>query len=175
MFDIVTMEEWREIPAFTRYSASSNGRIRRNMFTQTQSNGVTRRYPEMIMKLHTNPEGYLTCGFVDDMGHRTNQFVARLIAFAFIPNPDNFPEIDHIDRNPSNNAVSNLRWVSRSENNHNRKAFSNTGEKFICKEVIERYIVSVPNTRQKKYFSTLQDAVRFRDAVSQSNEHNTDI
>ena len=38
----------------------------------------------------------------------------------FLPNPDDLPEIDHIDRNPLNNALENLRWVSRSENCRNR-------------------------------------------------------
>lgn len=42
--------------------------------------------------------------------------VARLVALAFIPNPDNKPEVDHIDCDKHNNVVSNLRWVTHSEN-----------------------------------------------------------
>lgn len=45
--------------------------------------------------------------------------VHRLVAKAFIPNPDNKPEIDHIDTNPSNNRVDNLRWVTSKENTNN--------------------------------------------------------
>lgn len=45
--------------------------------------------------------------------------VHRLVALAFIPNPDNKPCIDHIDGNPFNNHVDNLRWVTHSENNNN--------------------------------------------------------
>ena len=42
--------------------------------------------------------------------------VHRLVAKAFIPNPDNKPECDHLDKDKTNNCVSNLRWVSTEEN-----------------------------------------------------------
>lgn len=52
-----------------------------------------------------------------------NYYVHRLVAETFLPNPENKPEIDHIDRNPSNNSVVfgkvNLRWCTHSENNRN--------------------------------------------------------
>ena len=44
----------------------------------------------------------------------------RILAKHFIPNPNNLPEVDHVDRNPSNNSIENLRWASRSDNNRNR-------------------------------------------------------
>jgi hypothetical protein len=44
------------------------------------------------------------------------KYVHRLVGEAFIPNPNNLPQIDHIDGNKHNNDVSNLRWVSVSEN-----------------------------------------------------------
>lgn len=44
-----------------------------------------------------------------------NRYVHRLVAEAFIPNPDNKPTVDHIDRNRSNNVVTNLRWATQYE------------------------------------------------------------
>lgn len=44
----------------------------------------------------------------------------RIIAEAFIPNPDNKPQIDHINRNKLDNRVENLRWVTAQENSNNR-------------------------------------------------------
>ena len=49
-----------------------------------------------------------------------NYLLHRIIAQHFIPNPDNLPQVDHIDRNPFNNSIENLRWVSSSDNNRNR-------------------------------------------------------
>ena len=60
-------------------------------------------------------KGYATVViYVDSV--RTNFFVHRLVAKQFIPNPENKPEVNHIDGNKLNNNVSNLEWVSKSEN-----------------------------------------------------------
>jgi hypothetical protein len=49
--------------------------------------------------------------------------IHRLLALAFIPNPNNLEQIDHIDRDTSNNNLENLRWVSRSQNSRNRTTY----------------------------------------------------
>ena len=50
-------------------------------------------------------------------GQRKYPSVHRLVAEAYIPNPDNLPEVNHIDENKLNNNVDNLEWVTRSQNN----------------------------------------------------------
>jgi hypothetical protein len=49
-------------------------------------------------------------------------YLHRVIAIQFIPNPNNYKEVDHIDKNKSNFHIENLRWVSHSENGKNRKS-----------------------------------------------------
>lgn len=49
-------------------------------------------------------------------GKAKHETLYRLIAMAFIPNPENKPEVNHIDGNPLNNNVSNLEWATKSEN-----------------------------------------------------------
>jgi hypothetical protein len=53
-------------------------------------------------------------------GNLTKGFIHRLLAIQYIPNPENKPEIDHIDRNKTNNSLDNLRWVTRIENANNK-------------------------------------------------------
>lgn len=64
-----------------------------------------------------HPDGW---GYLQVKHKGKTYHVHRLIAEAFLPNIDNKPEIDHIDRNKTNNAVSNLRWATSKENKRNR-------------------------------------------------------
>jgi hypothetical protein len=66
------------------------------------------------------PDGYEKIGLRKD-GIVKYFLIHRLLAINFIPNPNNYNEIDHIDRNKSNNSLENLRWVSHQTNMRNRK------------------------------------------------------
>ena len=69
-----------------------------------------------VKKLTPNDKGYLRawCN-----GHKC--YVHRLVAETFIPNPDQLPEVDHINNNRTDNNYTNLRWVTRSQNAFNCK------------------------------------------------------
>lgn len=57
--------------------------------------------------------------------------IHRIVALLFIPNPENKPIVDHIDRNKRNNAVSNLRWVTDEESVYNRNVTRPIGHRRI--------------------------------------------
>lgn len=69
-----------------------------------------------LLKTYSGNNEYILVGLSKPDKTRFNALVHRLVAQAFIPNPNNLPEVDHIDNNPQNNNVNNLQWVTRCEN-----------------------------------------------------------
>lgn len=68
------------------------------------------------LKPYDNGYGYLIVDLRDLGGNKRHKKVHRLVADAFIPNPDNLSEINHKDENKHNNSVSNLEWCTSSYN-----------------------------------------------------------
>lgn len=88
----------------SQYTITENGSV----FTTMRGN----RY----LKGLTKPEGYKMYYLKDDQGNSRWYYAHRLVALAYIPNPLNKPDVDHIDNDKSNNHVSNLQWVTEAEN-----------------------------------------------------------
>jgi len=86
-----------------------------------------------IMKPSINEDGYLkTSIYIENKRHK--RYIHRLLAIQYIPNPDNLPEVDHIDRNRINNDLSNLRWVNKTQQNNNKSTTLTIEQKIISKE-----------------------------------------
>lgn len=81
-----------------------------------------------ILKLQSNRDGYLLV-MLSKNGISKGYLVHRLVAKAFIDNPQNKPEINHIDEDKTNNSVSNLEWCTRSENLRHGTAARRIGDK----------------------------------------------
>lgn len=101
------IEEWRSIKDYPLYSVSSLGRVRSN-------NSYSHRDP-IIMKQVADKDGHMKITLSKN-GRTKNFFVHRLVAMAFIPNPNGYPVVNHKDENPSNNTVKNLEWCTQREN-----------------------------------------------------------
>jgi hypothetical protein len=115
------MEIWKTIEEFPDYEVSSLGNIRN-------------RDTKKVLKLrHSKSNKYVRIMLYDNMKPYTKT-VHRIVAKAFIENPDGYKEIDHIDRNPKNNCVENLRWVEcwRNKMNKTKQSNNTSGYKGVC-------------------------------------------
>lgn len=128
-------EEWRAIPGWEDvYYASSFGRIA-SMPRIALRSGQKMQLSGKLMKQLTDKLGYKYI-FLRRNGDYQRIFVHKCVALTFIPNPYHKPEIDHIDTNPGNNCVWNLRWVSSSENHLNPLTLRRLIDKTFLKEEI---------------------------------------
>lgn len=110
-------EIWKDIEGYDGlYQVSSYGRVRSLDRITNYANGEKHLWKGRILKPAKNRDGYLTCVLYKN-GKTENKNLHRLVAQAFILNPDNLPQVNHKDENPSNNHVENLEWCTQAYNN----------------------------------------------------------
>jgi hypothetical protein len=99
-----------------RYAVSNLGNVRANWSDVPQRHLKTRKRIEKqtLLKAWVHTTGYKRIG----LGRNKSFYIHRLVATCFLPNPDNLPQVDHIDGDRTNNTVTNLRWVSAKTNAH---------------------------------------------------------
>ena len=101
----LNVEVWRSIENYDNYAVSSFGRVKN---TKT----------ERILKAADNGQGYLKVSLYEDGVKKTHK-IHRLVANAFLNNPNDKLCVDHKDNNRTNNHISNLRFATTKENNQN--------------------------------------------------------
>ena len=101
-------EEWRDIKGYEgKYMASNKGNIKSLNYRRTGK--------EKIMKGVDDGHGYLQVILCKD-GKDKKCRINRLVAQAFLPNPNNLPEVNHKDEDRTNNCVDNLEWCTKQYN-----------------------------------------------------------
>lgn len=104
------MEEWKDVIGYEgKYQVTATGRIRTLNFKGT---GLTKELFPI-----KNRWGYLTIQLYKD-GRYHHYGIHRLVALAFIPNPDNLPQVNHKDEDKTNNNVDNLEWCTAKYNSN---------------------------------------------------------
>ena len=112
-------ERWKAVQGFeSLYEVSNQGRIKSLKRTFVRSDGKPLTVSERILKGSKDTKGYLQVELKKD-GQRIIRFVHRLVAEAFVENPDCKSQVNHKDGNKLNNVAENLEWVTCKENiNH---------------------------------------------------------
>ena len=111
------MEEWRDIKGYEgAYQVSSYGRIR-SLDRIVERKTGNYKHKGRILKQNDDTHGYLKVNLTKHDKKKTFK-VHRLVAQAFIPNPNNYTVINHKDENKTNNKVENLEWCTSKYNNN---------------------------------------------------------
>lgn len=113
-------ERWKDIEGFElSHQISDKGRVRVKE-RKINNNGTLVIVKEHIIRPYITNIGYVQYNLYFN-GKCTKRYAHRLVAKAFIPNPDNLEEVDHIDNCKTNNNVNNLQWISHRENMRKQK------------------------------------------------------
>ena len=124
------METWKKIEGFENYSVSDQGRVRRDTDYNCTKGG-------RILKPGKHKRGYLQVALSQN-GEVNAKRVHRLVAEAFIPNPDNKPEVNHKNGVNTDNRSENLEWSTTLENmKHAFKTGLNPNSKLTDSAVLQ--------------------------------------
>lgn len=143
-----------KIEEYPNYSINENGEVKSV-------------YVSKLLKPRSAGRGYLCYQLRNENGKK-NEYVHRLVAKVFIPNPDNLPQVDHIDGNKANNHVSNLRWVDNRTNMlsygfdiRNKKSFDSCHVAILATNGTEELIFE-SQSKLLQYFGYLRPTSRLK-------------
>lgn len=147
-----TLEIWLKTYLSDTYEVSNKGRVRSIERYTTDRNGRRTFQAGRILIPHPGRAGYLAVNIMThnkkgEIINKVTMRVHRLVAIAFIHNPENKPEVNHINANKNDNSVANLQWHTRIENmKHcndlnlippNKKGEESTSSKLKNEDVLE--------------------------------------
>ena len=165
------MEEiWKPIKGYEKYyEVSTFGNVRSlDRFIKCETifgNNKNFIKKGRLLKPRTSKSRGLETGYYRVMLNGKNKCVHKLVAEAFIPNPENKPQVDHIDGDVCNNKVFNLRWVTQKENNNNIITLSKKRRKVFCVTLNRIFnsvteAVKITNTTSKTIYDSANNDIK---------------
>lgn len=162
MADIEKEQEvWKTFPEYHFIEVSNLGRVRTKNRYVTRKNGNRQFIKGRVLKQQLNPCGYMYVGF-RAKGKYVKLRVNRMIAITFIPNSNNYPEVNHIDCDPTNNRWNNLEWCTSKYNSQYREKYGKSLGKHVFGVNLKTFEVL--------QFSSISEASR-QLGISQGNIH----
>lgn len=149
------MEEWRAVPGYEGlYEVSNIGNVR-NVRRNT------------LLRLQKTNNGYIQVWLYKN-GISTGLKVHRLVAQAFLPNPDNLPMINHKDEDRTNNRVENLEWCDAKYNNTygtrqdkvRDTAIKNGSWSGLSKEEYDKWYYEKNKEKKREYYEKNKEKIR---------------
>ena len=118
-------EIWKDVVGYEGlYKVSNKG----NVYSVARKDTIGRKCGGRMLKPLSHKVGYLQVQLHKN-GKMKNKYIHRLVAEAFIPNPESFLEINHLDEVKDNNELSNLEWCTREHNNNYGKRTEKVSKK----------------------------------------------
>ncbi len=164
-------EIWKSIPGYPEYEASTKGRIRSIERIDT----IGRHNKGTILRPSSKPSGYLMVNLRVD-GRTVGVNVSRIIALTFIPNPENKPEVNHINSVRYDNEVENLRWFTKEENTAHRLetspvSIAKRAREETTKTKQELNVILVESIR----YDLMHTTMKFQDIAKKHGKANSEI
>lgn len=160
------IETWEFINEFEGlYQISNTGRVKsieRNESYNRYGVDLMRIRNERILKQGYTKDGYKMC-ILNKGNVSYNKSIHRLVAEAFITNPENKPRVNHIDRNRGNNKVSNLEWATHEEDSHHGWKVRKPNVEQLLEMSKKRWrpVISINiNTGETKEYPSISEASR---------------
>lgn len=161
-------EIWRTYPEFDFIKGSNLGGVKTiDRYVPTGTGNGKRLVKGRVLKQHDNGHGYLCVSFKVN-GKMVSRSVHRIVAKAFLPNPDSLPEINHIDNNTLNNCVDNLEWCTHKYNMAYKEKYGVSAAEACGCPVYAVYL----KTWEVQWFKTQSEAGR---ELGTTNQHINDV
>ena len=168
-------EIWKDIEGDEGlYQISNLGRVK----SLGRIDNNNHKVKERVLKILSDKDGYSLINLYKNGKIKTHR-VHRLVAIAFIENPNNYPMINHLDENPKNNNMENLQWCTAKQNNnygnHNKKVSSALKGKPKEKQHISKSRKNNPNKRKIICVTTGETFEFIADGARKYNINSSDI